>query len=132
MIKTFDLHVKVIYIPSSKNLADELTRVRKRWLQKTVSECDDTNLCCAIGDTSNLSDLHNRHHVGVDRSWFLMKKVDPTVTRKTVENIVKECHRCQSIDPSPNKHIEGKLDVSESWKRLAIDVTHYGGIPTHL
>ena len=71
--------------------------------------------------------MHDRHHIGVERTWFLAKKVDPVVTSECVKEVVKRYSRCQSIDPAPVKHEGGDLGVGDSWQRLAIDVTHYKG-----
>ena len=35
------------------------------------------------------------HHLGVDRSLYLARKVDPAVTRQSVQRVVKGCERCQ-------------------------------------
>ena len=40
----------------------------------------------------------DRHHNGVERTWFLVKKVDPVVTKECVKEVVCRCSRCQSID----------------------------------
>ena len=61
----------------------------------------------------------------VERTGFLAKKMDPAVTEECVKEVVKRCSRCQSIDPAPMRHEWGDLGVSDSWQRLAIDVTHY-------
>ena len=49
------------------------------------------------------------------------------MTKECVKEVVKRCSRCQSIDPAPVRHEGGDLGVSDSWQRLAIDVTHYEG-----
>lgn len=65
------------------------------------------------------------HHMGVDRTLFVARRVDPTVTREKVRQVVRECDRCQVIDPAPRVHEPGSLRVENDWKRLAVDVTHY-------
>ena len=37
--------------------------------------------------------------------------------------------QCQSIDPAPGFHTPGELGVEKTWERLAVDVTHYEGLP---
>ena len=43
--------------------------------------------------------------------------------------MVRQCEQCQSIDPAPKRHQEGKLSVDEDWTRAAIDITHYRSKP---
>ena len=42
-----------------------------------------------------------------------------------MKKVVRECERCQVIDPAPQTHDPGDLSVAGTWNRLAIDVTHY-------
>ncbi|KAI0990278.1 hypothetical protein GJ496_004345 [Pomphorhynchus laevis] len=49
------------------------------------------------------------------------------VRREDVNNVVRNCIKCQSIDPTPIHWSEGELGVDVNWKRLAIYVTHYKG-----
>ena len=51
--------------------------------------------------------MHEMHHLEVDHSLYLARKVDPTVTRKSVHRVVKGCERCQRIDPAPMVHEVG-------------------------
>ena len=85
------------------------------------TEEDSVNYAAAV----DLRENHERHHMGVDRSLYLARKADPSVTREAVKAVVRSCHRCQSIDPAPVTHSPGQLSVGSSWKRVAIDVTHY-------
>ena len=41
--------------------------------------------------------------------------------------MVKNCVRCQLIDPAPNIHDPGEIGTWKNWTRLAIDITHYRG-----
>ena len=49
----------------------------------------------------------------------------PNITIEAVQEVVKQCKECQSIDPAPTRHEKGELHVTENWKRLAIDITRY-------
>ena len=121
-LQEFELELQVTIVPTEKNKADDLTRVNKAWLiykKGEDEECADT-FCAA-----NLSELHNCHHMGVDRTLYLARKIDPEVTRGDVKRVVQSCERCQTIDPSPVIHDVGEVSVSKNWIRLAIDVTHY-------
>ena len=46
-------------------------------------------------------------------------------TYPDVESVIKNCARCQSVDPAPNRWERGNLEVENSWHCLAIDITHY-------
>lgn len=122
LVEEFDLKVEVLCVPSSVNKADKLTRVSKGWLQGK----EGGYACAGVCDVKR---LHELHHFGVERSWFLAKQVDPTVSKKVVKKVVQECMRCQSIDPASGRHDSGELNVGTNWTRLAIDVTHYKGLP---
>ena len=67
------------------------------------------------------------HHMGVERTLYLVRKVDPHIKREEVQKVVKNCVRCQSIDSSPNIHDPGEIGTSKNWTRFTIDITHYRG-----
>ena len=67
------------------------------------------------------------HHMGVERTLYLVQKVDPHIKQEEVQKVVKKCVRCQSIDPAPNLHDPGEIWTSKNWTRLTIDITHYCG-----
>lgn len=66
--------------------------------------------------------------MGIDRTLFLVWKVDPGVTRETVQNVVRYCDWCQSIDSAPSMHETGETQMKTNWARLALHVIHYRGI----
>ena len=116
MMREYGLKVKVEYVQSHRNKADELTRVSKGWLRRGGPEV------CGV----SVADLHSQHHFGVDRTLHLARLVDPAVGREEVERCVRACSQCWTIDPAPIKYDHGKLEVERNWSRLAADVTHYG------
>ena len=122
LMQEFCLQLRVDMVASEKNRADALTRVKKSWLlpKKDVVAASDL-------DDVGVRELHNLHHMGVERTWYLVKKVDPRITKEQVRQVVKTCDRCQSIDPAPSTHEAGQLEVSGTWERLTCDVTHYRG-----
>ena len=63
----------------------------------------------------------------MERTLYLVQKVDPHVKREEVRKVVKNCIQSQSIDPAPNIHDPGEIWTSKNWTRLAIDITHYRG-----
>ena len=64
---------------------------------------------------------------GSGKNVILVRKVDPHIKREEVQKVVKNCVRCQSIDPAPNIHDPGEIGISKNWTRLAIDITHHRG-----
>ena len=119
LVDSYSMDVTVRLVESKKNRADILTRVSKRWLCKEKREGEE--VCAA-----NVDSLHAEHHFGVDKTLYLGKLVDPQLTRAEVEQCVRRCAPCQSIDPSPAHHEAGTLAVPEHWSRLAVDTTHFG------
>ncbi|XP_065654796.1 uncharacterized protein LOC136081411 [Hydra vulgaris] len=128
LIEEYNVSVEVKLIPSKDNLADALTRVRSRWLNKlTVPECRNSCMGIVATKAESISDIHQRTgHFGVNRTLNFVRKAIPTATENDVRNVVKSCEPCQSIDPTPIRWEKGKLDVEGNWERLAMDITHYG------
>ena len=127
LVEEFDLRVNINLVSTLKNKADVLTRVKKNWLHREDDdENDDRDVCAGAMD---LRKVHDMHHMGVERSLFQARKLDPTVTRQAVRSVVRSCSKCQSIDPAPVSHEKGEIGVRDNWKRLAIDVTHYRQVP---
>ncbi|XP_076036043.1 uncharacterized protein LOC143021997 [Oratosquilla oratoria] len=125
LIDEFGMKIRVRKVSSEANKADALTRVKKSWL-KAKEEQEEKLEMCAAG-SFRAKELHETHHLGVDRSLFLARKVNPNISREEVRHAVRACARCQSINPAPRPHSAGELCVEENWGRLAIDVTHYRG-----
>ena len=120
LIREFGLKITVTLVQSQKNKADMLTRVKKAWIQ----EKKDRALLCFVGE--NLKDLNNMHHFGKEKKMlYLARKVNPNIMMEAVQEVVKQCKECQSIDPAPTRPEKGELHVTENWKQLAIDITHY-------
>ena len=67
--------------------------------------------------------------MGVDRTLYVTRKIDPTITKAEVKKVVKHCERCQTIDPAPVMHSKGETGICTNWSRMALDVTHYRQIP---
>ena len=118
VVEELGLKVTIELVSSPKNIADSLTRVPKVWLT------EESNCSVSLAE-----DLHNRHHMGVDRTCYLARRLDPKVGEDEVKKIVSTCEPCQSVDPAPSRHKGGSLHVEKDWSRLAIDVTHYRGVP---
>ncbi len=98
--------------------------MKKRWLGVKDDMKKGVAVVCQPGNL-NLKELHHMHHMGIDRTFHLARKMDPEVTKEVVHRNMKCCDRCQSIDPAPSVHGTGDIQVGKNWKRLVIDVTHY-------
>ena len=122
LIRELGLTVTVDLVKSEGNKADKMTRVWKRWLVEKKPEV-------AAAAFDEVRAMHEQHHMGVERSWFLAKNLGGEVNKDLIKRVVSECEKCQSIDPAPVSHVPGELGVSETWTRIAIDVTHYRGLP---
>lgn len=105
LIAEFQLELIVVFVPSEKNKADALTRVKKSWLAKP------TGLELQLACVADVRKLHEQHHFGVDRSLYLARLVDPTVSREEMSQCIRECTQCRSIDPAPTVHEPGELEV---------------------
>ena len=92
----------------------------QRWLWKTT--------VVATGESDlkhSISTVHNEHHFGVNRTAYLAKKLlGQEVTKGSVEDVVRSCHLCRSVDPHPVQWSHGTLEVPEVWSRLAVDITY--------
>ena len=131
------LQVTVRLVPSHINKADTLTRVPKRWLSLKKSQtpkvvCTATALGANTAPTlSQLKDLHERHHFGVNRTLELAREqFGEAVSRRQVRKVVTRCDACARVDPAARLRWEkGEVTVSGIWRRLAADITHVTGLP---
>lgn len=114
LINEFGLVMKVVLVSSSNNKADVLTRVNKSWIKAKVPDSEE-EVCC-VSANIDLRQMHNMHHMGVDRSLYLAHKVDPTIAKEAVRKVVQSYQQCQSIDPAPGTHHAGEISVKENWK----------------
>lgn len=128
IIAEYNLKVRVELVRSADNKADELTRVPQSWLRGVTNQVCAT----AVEDTDRralINKIHCTHHLGVDRTHYFVRRQRPDidVSREEVNDVVRACPRCSSIDPAPVRWPIGSLDVDESWWRVAGDVTFFNG-----
>lgn len=114
----FNIMIKIEFVASSLNKADEMTRIPKALTK---------NVCCVAttSEIERLDNLHKKCHLGAKRMKFLCGIENIQVTDKDITNMIAKCQKCQSIDPAPVKWNHGCVAVRENWYRLAIDVTKY-------
>lgn len=120
------LQLSVTRVASSVNKADALTRVPKEWLTESCNVAIADDQCEA-----EIWKSHSQHHFGAERTFAILKLERPelNVTMREVKSVIKACSKCKSIDPASISYSHGTLDVEETWKRIACDVTHVNGIP---
>lgn len=125
IVNEYSLCLIIQLVPSTSNRADELTRVPKKWL----SRANDDELCTVAATVSD-QDIANIHttsgHPGVRRTMYFCRRLYPTVRRKHVRDVVRNCRQCQSIDPAPARWQKGELGVSDIWARVSMDTCHVG------
>ena len=122
------LKVSVQLVRSEHNVADALTRVPRSW----VTGENTALIANADGETSLISavlEIHGRHHLGVDRTWELVKaKLGPAVKRADVRKVLAQCDECARICPSTNPYYtKGTLSSDKVWFKVSSDITHFGG-----
>ena len=119
----YGLQLTVKCVPSVDNRADALTRVPKKWL--TPQGDPDPEVCGAAFSAPDVLRIHETSgHPGIRRTLRLCRKHDPAVSRDQVRSVVRQCDRCQSIDPAPQRWTHGSLSVTKCWDRVSMDVCH--------
>ena len=136
-----DLSLDIQKVPTSKNKADELTRVPKSWLmpmqKKVLPQEKKSDIAgVMIGrdmDKSSMFDnikkIHEQNHFGVKRTYDLaLEKYGAAVSKKMVKKVIKICTQCKRFCPS-NEHLTkpGSLASNKVWELLSCDVTHFHG-----
>ena len=131
LVKEYGLSVDVD-VRSEHNRADSLTRVPQRWFDLVKKAAEPPYCASAVSpsehDSEWIRSIHHRSgHPGVRRTLYFIRQVDPTVSKASVWTIVRNCKKCQSIDPPPMSWPKRKLGVSDTWSRVGMDITHYQG-----
>ena len=144
LVEEFGLKVDVTLVSSGENPADVLTRVPRQWLQRRdrlpvgrdgapVAASGSAAAGCAgaVAEKVQIASIHGQvGHPGVRRTlWYARRELPGTLVRRAdVRDVIASCDVCQSIDPAPQRWRHGTLAVQADWERLAIDVTHIGGV----
>lgn len=128
LVEEYQLEMTIRQVPSEQNKADALTRVPRKWLE--VQRRVGMSMVLTDQLKTRVQELHQKHHFGVMRTHYLAEKLSQaSIPMKMVENIVKDCLVCKSIDPSPVRWDKGTVEVQGTWMRLAADITHLSGRP---
>jgi len=135
VIAEYELTVEARFVSTAENKADRMTRVIQRWLNYRDAEPEAVahGVSAALATGESCEDAiwaaHLPHHLGIDRTFYLVKQIRSDLTRDQVKREIAGCEACQRIDPavrSENLVSQGDLAVGDDWCRVAIDVTHYG------
>ena len=134
-IAEFGLEVSVRLVPTAENKADIMTKVPKRWLGHQEA-CDlNAEVTAALSTGESVEDAiwaaHLPHHLGIDRTLYLARQIRSDLSREQIKRELAGCEACQRVDPAlraENLVETGSLAVESSWCRVAVDVTHYGGL----
>ena len=123
IISEYGLEVEVRSVPSVENRADILTRVPKKWLSSSETQ----EICAGAVMEGDIAAVHETSgHPGIRRTLHLCRRLDPSVTRKQVQQVIRQCSACQSIDPAPQRWQHGELGVAKNWSRVSMDICHVG------
>ena len=132
-ITEYGLAVSVRFVPTVENKADRMTRVPRKWLGYREADSGAVEVSAAIATGESLEDAiwaaHLPHHLGIDRTFYLVRQIRSDVSREQVKEELEGCEACQRIDPAlrgENLVARGDLAVESNWSRVAVDITHYG------
>ena len=132
MVKEYTLLINVSLVKSSQNRADRLTKVPQRWLDAIKRNTGPVQPACTASISSTGLDqikiVHRQSgHPGVRQTLYFMKQIAPRFSKAAVKTVVRECEECQSINPAPVRWSKGILNVTQTWHRVAMDITHCNG-----
>ncbi|XP_065675469.1 uncharacterized protein LOC136091689 [Hydra vulgaris] len=99
LMKEYNINITLKWLPSSKNKADVLTRVPKTWLNELSRR--NTKELCGVSIAEEIRNCHSKHYFGVNQTMLSVQRKLPHVLRKDVEECVRKCCQCNSIDPAP-------------------------------
>ncbi|XP_065668090.1 uncharacterized protein LOC136088321 [Hydra vulgaris] len=103
----------------SNALSEMLIKRKLSLLQDLIKEYNinitSTKELCGVSIAEEIRNCHSKHHFGVNRTMFTVQQRLPHVLRKDVEECVRKCCQCNSIDPAPIKWENGVLNVPDAW-----------------
>ena len=132
LVEEYGLSMDVALIPLIQNLADPMTRVPQRWLERMKSATEPVPLTCAAKShemtSSQIMNVHKSSgHPGIRYTMYFTWQVCPTITKADVRSAIRACEQCQTIDPAPVHWTKEGLAGKANWQRLGINITHYNG-----
>ena len=106
LAKEYELTIDVKLVKSCQNRADSLTRVPRRWMV-LLKEGKEPVLesCAMVGrqqDKDQVADIHHQSgHLGAKQTLYFAQLVNPQMSKKNANSVVKNCETCRLIDPAP-------------------------------
>ncbi|XP_067947276.1 uncharacterized protein [Watersipora subatra] len=82
------------------------------WINSAI---EDTKrpMVTGLNEIEDIKKVHQDHHFGVSKALYLaQKKLGRTIKKDIVEQVVKTCLMCNSVDPHPIKWDHGQLNVA--------------------
>ncbi|XP_065658058.1 uncharacterized protein LOC136082574 [Hydra vulgaris] len=128
IVDEYQLKVDIKLVASEVNLVYALTSVPNSWLKliDKSSEMAAKGIIRTLLSSKEIEHVHrSTGHYGVKKTLNFGRKIDPSVSKEEIKQVVEKCIACQSIDPSPIKWPKGEIEVKRTWQRLGIDITHY-------
>ena len=130
LVKEYGLSVDVVLVKLEHNQADRLTWAPQRWCDPVKTAVEPPYCANAVSPSKHnfrwIRSIHHQScHPGVRRTLYFIRQVDSTVSKALVRTVVRNCKKCQSIDPTPMCWLRGKLDISDTWSQVEMDVTYY-------
>ena len=75
LVQEFSLRLQISPMPSEKNRADALTKLRKMWLNG-LEKPEGAAVAVASLQTLDIQELHNLHQMGGRKNIVLSKTID--------------------------------------------------------
>jgi len=122
IIREEQLAVQVVWIESSLNKADSLTRVPNSWVREKLDSVD----------YADIKFVHEINHFGTNRTYELCKEryKNKSVSKSDIKAVIGDCATCTRIDPSNRfSWDKGSISANNVWEVLGTDVTHVDGRP---
>ena len=115
-VEVYELSMDFVLIPSIQNLADPMTRLLQKRLERMKSATEPVPLTCATrSNETTSSQIMNVHesigHPGIRRIVYFAQRVCPTITKADVRSAIRACEQCQTIDPALVHWTKGGLAV---------------------
>ena len=78
LLNEFGATLQATFVSTHTNKTNGLTRVRKEWIKFEKDAPNGSNICCSSLD---IAEVHNKHHMGIDRTLHIARKIDPIITK---------------------------------------------------
>ena len=91
LLETFEAYYvqwNVFLVLTTKNKADDLTRVPKHWLKNSA---DSVGAVALSANMDFFEHSHNLHHCGINTTMYFARQIDPEVSRDEADRVVKNC-----------------------------------------